>query len=191
MNEEEIIEIQTNSALNIFGALKTYVDFLEEVGEKGAEKIKKNLLKPEKEAYQICITVLVGLMIGRLGDVENDKRTESLANAVAYFDMGLERSKQFKDKIFPNLDLAARANGALSACGNEALKWSIINMYKKGERLISTGGHMAMAIKLGKKTIQDDEIYKIFKKKGSFCVVGENYLMGLFFALTSKDLKIN
>jgi len=195
MNDEQIIGVQQESTIAIVSALKAYVDLLDDSKEAGQkEKVMKILTRPEKETYQICISILVGIVVGRLGmKVDNSKRTESCVNAVYYFDTNLstDRAKPFKDKIFPNLDLKTEAGGKLSVVGNEALKWAMLNLTEgDGAKLITTGTHMATAIDRGIKKIPDDAIDRELLKKGSYLDIGENFLMGLFFAIVNKDLKI-
>ena len=92
MNDEKIIGVQQESTIAIVSALKAYVDLLDDSKEAGQkEEVMKILTRPEKETYQICISILVGIVVGRLGmKVDNSKRTESCVNAVYYFDTNLQ-----------------------------------------------------------------------------------------------------
>lgn len=195
MDAKEIEEIEQHSNLVVFSALKAYVDFLDDASKVDqADKVNKIITRQEKETYQICICILIGLVIGRLGmKVENSQRTQSCVNAVTLFNLGLSatRSKPFKDKIFPNLKLETDADGKFSHDGNNALKWGLLNLTKgDGAKLISTGQHMAIAIIRNIKEIPDTDVDKDLIKRGSCLAIGENFLMGVMLAIINKDIKL-
>ena len=94
MEAKEIEEIEQHSNLVVFSALKAYVEFLNDalnVDEVG--KVKKFITRPEKETYQICICILIGVVIGRLAKVEVTQRTQSCVNDVTWFNLGLSKTK--------------------------------------------------------------------------------------------------
>ena len=195
MDAKEIEGIEQHSNMVIFSALKAYVDFLDDTSKLG-DKVSNFIARPEKETYQICICILIGIVIGRLGTkVENSQRTQSCVNAVSLFNFALsdKKSKPFKDKIFPNLKLETDADVKFSHDGNNALKWGLLNITKgDGARLISTGQHIATAIIRNIKEIPDTDVDReLIKKRGSFLPIGENFLMGVFYSIINKDLKLN
>ncbi len=195
MDAKEIEGIEQHSNLIVFSALKAYVDFLDDASKVDQyNKVNKIITRPEKETYQICICILIGVVIGRLGmKVENSQRTQSCVNAVSLFNLGLsdKRSKPFKDKIFPNLKLETDADGKFSHDGNNALKWGLSNITKgDGAKLISTGQHIATAIIRNIKAIPDTDVDKDLIKRGSCLAIGENFLMGVMLAIINKNIKL-
>tara|TARA_B100001057_G_scaffold286152_1_gene286301 strand:+ start:294 stop:881 length:588 start_codon:yes stop_codon:yes gene_type:complete len=193
MDPKEIEEIEQNSNLVIFSALKAYVDFLDDALKvEDVDKVKKFITRPEKETYQICICILIGIVIGRLAKVDGTQRTQSCVNAVTWFNLGLSKTKSFKDRIFPNLDLETDADGKFSKDGNNALKWGLSNITKgDGAKLITTGQHIATAIIRNIKEIPDTDLDRdLINKRGSYLAIGENFLMGVMLAVINKDLKV-
>lgn len=193
MDPKEIEEIEQNSNLVIFSALKAYVDFLDDALKvDDVDKVKKFITRPEKETYQICICILIGIVIGRLAKVDGPQRTQSCVNAVTWFNLGLSKTKSFKDRIFPNLDLETDADGKFSKDGNNALKWGLSNITKgDGAKLITTGQHIATAIIRNIKEIPDTDLDRdLINKRGSYLAIGENFLMGVMLAVINKDLKV-
>ena len=193
MEAKEIEEIEQHSNLVVISALKAYVDFLDDaLNVDDIDKVKKFITRPEKETYQICICILIGVVIGRLAKVEVTQRTQSCVNAVTWFNLGLSKTKSFKDKIFPNLNLETDDEGKFSKDGNSALKWGLSNLTNgDGAKLITTGQHIATAIIRNIKEIPDTDLDRdLIEKRGSYLAIGENFLMGVMLAVINKDLKV-
>ena len=193
MNDKDILSIQDDSGLFIVRSLQVYYGLLEGLAKRKKIDIKKSFMyRPGKETYQTCISILDGIIAFRLGsEIESTKRQLVCSKAVYGLDEALVKGSDgtLKNILFPDLNLNSKVGGALSEDGYNAISMHYINLDKPSSstsKHLTTGFHIAHAIKRDIVVIPDEEADRRFIKDGSLCVIGDEINKALLWAVTDN-----
>ena len=190
MDNRDILKIKDSSISIIARSLQIYYDMLKTSAELKKIDIKKAFFyRPGKETYQTCISILDGIIAARLSSKISSSHGQLIRSGAVYdFDKALVKNSDqtYKNILFPDLDLDSKVDGELSVDGYNALKWHYSNLHKlslSAAKFLTTGMHIAYAIKRDVVIIPGDQLDRKLIREGSFCGLGDDINNALMWAI--------